>query len=72
MQQGEEGVPSRHRIPRTGVFKRVRSRIEFGDFHLKIRIQKIVEFTHEYASPCGEMAVLAFFFLANTEENASV
>ena len=71
MQQGEEGVLSRHRILRTGVFKRVRTRIKYGDFHLQTRFQKTIEFTHEYASPCREMAVLAFF-LSNTDKNASV
>ena len=63
MQQGEEGVLSRHRILRTGVFKRVRMRIQYGVFHLQTLLKKTVEFTHEYASPCSEMAVLAFFFI---------
>ena len=62
MQQGEEGVRSRHRIHRTGAFTGERMRIRIRDFHLFSRFQKNVVFTHGNASPCSEMAVLAFFW----------
>ena len=61
MQQVWEGVLSRHRILRHGVFTHLR--IQYGNekIHLFFRSQKNVVFTHGNAYPCSEMAVLAFF-----------